>query len=244
MLIGEVADNPLRYHELVGSLAGIHGEELNLVLLVNHAINGEITHLGVTIFDLSACLSDVGHALCAKLIELGIGSRLMITLLVSSGKHAAVGGNHIVFQLTHRLELHACHLIERTARLAQRVLGRTLQRLAILIEVRAQHRERGQLGKRVNECSAEARQHVKVAATRLNEGEEAAAVHALTAGEDRVEVSLIVNYKVERLQTAISSRIHEVDHTYSVLLDVAHDISLGKLHARLLQIGYNLIGVH
>ena len=244
MLVGKVADDPLGNHQLVGSILGIHGEELNLVLLIDHAINGKVTHLRVAILDLSASLSDVGHALSAELIELSIGSRLMVTLLVSSGKHTSIRSNHIILQLTHRLELHTCHRIKCTACLAQRILGRTLKRLAILVEIRTQHRECRQFGKRVNECSAEARQHIEVAATRLNKGEEAATVHALTTGEDSVEVSLVINNKVKRLQSAITCRVHKVDHTDSILLDETHNVGLCKLLTRLLQISHNLIGAH
>ena len=123
MLVGEVTDNPLGYHELVGSILGMDGEELNLVLLVDHAIDGEVAHLGVAILDLSACLGDIGHAEGAELVELGIGGRLMVALLVGSGKHATVGGYHIILQLAHGLELHAGDLMKRTACLAQGVLG-------------------------------------------------------------------------------------------------------------------------
>ena len=45
LLVGQVADDPLGQHQLVGSLLHRHGQELYLVLLVGLAVEREVTHL-------------------------------------------------------------------------------------------------------------------------------------------------------------------------------------------------------
>ena len=118
----QIADNPLGYHQLVGCILGTYGQELYLVLLVDHSIDSEVAYLGVSVLDLSTGLCYVCHALGTELVELGIGSRFVITLLVSGREHLRVGSDDIVLQLAHGLELHACYLVEGTACLAQGVL--------------------------------------------------------------------------------------------------------------------------
>ena len=110
--VGEIADNPLRDDELVGSICRSHRQELNLVLLVYHAVDGEVTHLRVTILNLTTRLCDICHALGAELVELGIGCRLVVALLVCSREETLVWGDYIVLQLSHSLKLHASDLIE------------------------------------------------------------------------------------------------------------------------------------
>ena len=135
ILESKVADNPLCNHQLVGSLTGRDWQELNLVLLIHHVVNSKVTNLGVSVFYLSAGLGNISHALGAEIVELGIRCRLVVALLVCCRVHAAVGGNHIILQFTHCLELQAGNLIERTACLAQGILGRTLKLFTVLVEI-------------------------------------------------------------------------------------------------------------
>ena len=180
VFVCQVADNPLGNHQLIGRIGGLHGQELNLVLLVRHAIEREVAHLRVTILDLTTSLCDVSHALRAELVELGVGCRLVITLLVGCGEEACVGSHNIVLQLAHSLELHACDLVEGLACLAKCILGRTLQREAILVKIRAEHCQCRNLSKGVKESGREAGQDVEVAAASFDEGEEARSIDTLT----------------------------------------------------------------
>ena len=123
VFVSKVADDPLCNHQLIGRLGSLHGQELNLVLLVRYAIEREVTYLRVTILDLTTCLCDVGHALRAELVELGVGCRLVITLLVGGGEETCIGSHNIILQLAHSLELHACDLIKGLARLVECILG-------------------------------------------------------------------------------------------------------------------------
>ena len=75
----------------------------------------------------------------------------MVSLLVGCGEDTLVGSYHIILKLTHRLEVHTSNIVERLARLAQSILGRTLEQPTILVKVRAKHRECRYLGKGVEE---------------------------------------------------------------------------------------------
>ena len=212
----------------VGSLLHAHGQELNLVLFVHQSVLLEVAHLRVAVFNLSACLRNVLHALLAEEVGLGIGSRLMIAVLVDGGIEFLVLGNHVVFQFAHGLELHACHLGEGARCLGECVLRRTGQQIAVFIEIRAEHAERGNLGKGVYESGAVARQHIEVAAACLDKREEAAAVDALTACEDGVEIGHVGDDEVECFQFSVATGIHEIHHFDFIFLDVADDVCLCK----------------
>ena len=223
-LVGQVANHPLGNGELVGSVLRAHGQELDLVLLVDEAILGEVAHLAVAVLDLAAGLGDVLHAALAELAGLGIGCRLVVSALVDGGEHVLGGENHIILQFAHGMELHAGNLGEGVASLGERVLRRTLQVLAVLVEVGAEQAQRWQLGEWVDESRAVARQHVQVATASLDKVEQAGAVDALAAGEDGLKVVQVVDDEVQRLEFAVAARIHEVDHLDIVLGDIAHQV--------------------
>ncbi len=83
-LHAEVADNPLSHHELVGSLFCRHGQEFDLVLFVYFAVESKVAYLVVAVFDLSAGLCDVVHALGAELVVLCKRRALVVAFLVCS----------------------------------------------------------------------------------------------------------------------------------------------------------------
>ena len=64
----------------------------------------------MTILNLSTGLGDILHTTSAELIGFRIGSRLMVAALVLGREHLLVIADDIVFELTHCLELHPCHL--------------------------------------------------------------------------------------------------------------------------------------
>ena len=171
-LVCQVADDPLGQRQLVGGLLGRHGQELNLVLLIDGAVLHKVAHLAVAILDLAAGLGDILHALGAELATLGIRTALMIASLVLGREHLVVIEDNIVLQLAHCVEFHTSHLLERFAGLVQSVLGAALQRIAVLVEVTAQQAQCRNLGKWVDKGGAVARQHIQVAAASLDEREQ------------------------------------------------------------------------
>ena len=72
MFIGQITYNPFGDHQLVCRIFGIDRQEFYFILFIYHAIQGKITYFGMSIFYLSACLCNVGHALSTEIIELGI----------------------------------------------------------------------------------------------------------------------------------------------------------------------------
>ena len=74
ILVCEVADDPLRYHELVCGILCVYRKEFDLILFVYLAVDSEVSYLRVTILDLSSSLCNVCHALCAEFIEFSIWS--------------------------------------------------------------------------------------------------------------------------------------------------------------------------
>ena len=132
---------------------------------------------------------------------------------------------------------------EGIAGLVQGVFGSHLEGLAVLgVEV-AQDVERGNVGKGVDESRAETRHDIEVRAAGLEEGEEAAAVHTLAAGENLVGVFQAVDDEVEGLQPPVVRHVAEVDHLYVELLDDLEDIGLGEFTHRFLKELHQTVGV-
>ena len=229
LLVAEVADDPLGHEQLVGALICWHGEELDLVLLIAEAVLGEVAHLGVAVLDAAATLGDELHAARTEVVGLGEGSRLVVALLVRGGEGGIVGFDDVVLQLAHGLEFHARDFVEGLHGLSERMLRCGGQRLAVAVEVVAEQAECRDLLERVDEGRAEDRHHVEVAAGCLDGGEERAAVHALTTGEDGVEIIGGVEHEVERLQSSVAAGVHQIDHADVEILHDANDIFLGEV---------------
>ena len=123
-LIGQVANNPLGNHQLISGFFYGYGQEFNFVLLVNQSVLAKITHLRVSVFNLSAGLSDVRHAKRAEVVCFSIGHRLVVTALVNSGEHLLVGCYHVIFQFAHSMKFHTRNLAESLSSLGQGVFGR------------------------------------------------------------------------------------------------------------------------
>ena len=167
----------------------------------------------------------------------------MVATLVGGGEDALVVADDVVLQLAHGLELHAGDLAEGLGGLVQRVLGRRLQRVAVLVEVGAEHRHRRNLCKGIDEGRAETGQHVEVAGTSLDEREKTRTVHSLAAGEYGLQVVQVVDDEVERLQLAVAAGVHEVHHADVVVYDVIDDVGLGQFRRRFLQCRYDEVGI-
>ena len=225
-------------------MVGKHWQKLNLVLLIHFAIEHEITHFGMTIFYLSTRLGDIEHTFCSELIGFGIGSRLMVAVLVDGGIAAIIVEDDIIFQFAHSVELHPRHLSERTTGLRQRVFRRTFQQGTIFVEERAKHAQRGNFCKGVEEGCGEARQHIEVTAARLHKGKEAAAIHPLATSENRFEILSVGNDEIEGFQFAITSRVHKIHHPYAIFLCIAYDVCFREFSRWFTEIGHHRIGGH
>ena len=173
-LCAEGADNPLGDHEVVGGLHGGDGQELDLVLLEDLAVGGEVADLGVAVLDLSAGLGDEVHAAAAELVEVCEGRRLVVALLVGGLVEVVVLGHDVVLELSHGVELHAGALGERATCAAQGLVGCRVQGGALLVEEGGEHAQGGNLGKGVYEGGGVAGHHIKVAVAGLDRRREEA----------------------------------------------------------------------
>lgn len=111
------------------------------------------------------------------------------------------------------------------------------------VEERAEHTQRRLLAEGVHESRGEARQHVEVAARRLDKREEAGAIDALAAGENGLQVVDVGQHEVERLHLAVASRIQEVDTSNVVFPHEAHDVLAFYLLGCHLQLVYHGVGI-
>ena len=243
-LVSQVTDDPFGNGELVGRPFCLDRKELYLVLLVDHTILHEVSHLGMTVFDVSTRLGYVLHALGAELVGLGIGCRLMVAMLVDGGEHPFIGKDDIILQFAHGVKIHTRDLTEGAARLGQRLFRCALEGIAVLVEEGAEHAERGNLGEGVDEGCGVARDDIKVAAVGLDEGEEAGAVDTLTAGEYSLEIGHVGDDEIEGFQFAIAAGVHEIDHAYLVFASEVDDVGAGEFGRGLLEKRHQGVGVH
>ena len=197
----------------------------------------------MAVLDLTASLSNILHALRAELIGLGVRSRLVITLLVLGWEHLLIVADDVILQLTHRLILHTRHLAESLGSFVQRIFRRRLQRVAVLVEIRAQQRYGGNLSKRIHESRTEAGQHIQVARSCLDKREQATTVHTLATCQNGLQIVQVVDDEVQRLQLPVTARIHEVHHADVVIHDVVDDVGLGQFRSWFLKCRYYQIGV-
>ena len=103
----QVPDYPFGQKQLVCSRFHRAREELYLVLLIDFPVQGEVTHLAVAVFDLTARAGHMQHAVPAEVVKLGKGFTFMVALLVRGGEQRIRIRNHIVFQFSHGLELQS-----------------------------------------------------------------------------------------------------------------------------------------
>ena len=197
VLVAQRAHNPLGYHQLVGGIFERGGEELNLVLLIHRVVHAEVAHLAVAVLNQAATFSNQLHRLHAVVLKLAEGRRGMVAALVFGHIALLLGGNDVVLQLAHHLKLHAARrLAEGFARLGQRVFGCHVEGFSVLGVEIAEQVQRGYLGKGIEKCRPEAGYHIQVAAARLEEGKQAAAVHAFAAGQYLVGMCQAVDDEV------------------------------------------------
>ena len=204
-------------------------EELDLVLLVHLAVEGEVADLGVGVLDVAADLGDELHGFGTECLYLGEGGRLVVTALILRGEAAVVVIDDVELQLAHGLEGVACSLLELLVSLAEGVLGRALQGQSVLGEIGTEQSEGGNLGERIEVGRRETGNDVKVARAGLDVGEEAGTVHSFSEREDQVEVLKAADREVEGLEPAVSCDVAEVYDADSVVGNVLDYVLLGEL---------------
>ena len=220
VLVGQRADDPLGDEQLVGRSLEVGGQELDLVLFVHQSLLREVAHLRVAVLDLTARLGNVLHGAHTELGRLVEGRGLVVAPLVGRKKEILLRADDIELQFAHDVEIETRHTAQLFVRTAQRLLGSHVEGLAVLGVVAAQDVERGDFAEGVAEGRAVARHNVEVARTRLDIGEEARTVHPLAAGEDALQVGLVVDDEIQGLQTPVRPRVTEIDHLDAVLLDI------------------------
>ena len=198
----------------------------------------------MSVLDDAARLCDKHHAPRTEVTALGIRCTLVVAVLLLCGESVHRGLDDIVFQFTHRPEVQSLAVTQRGDGLAQGIFRCTLQRIAVLVEERAEHAKCRNLGKRINESGREARHHIQVTARSLNEVEQRRSVDALTTTEDRAQIRLIGDHEVQRFQLSVSTGVHEVHHLYSLELDEFDDVLHREILRCFLQISHHRIHVH
>ncbi len=161
-LCSKIANDPLREHKLIGSLAGIDRQEFYFILLIYFAVESEIAHFGVSVFDFAACRRYILHTTRAEIVEFGKRCRFMVATLIGGREVSGVVGNYIIFELAHCVKHVAGLRGKSLACFGKCMLRRTLKRPAFEVEKRAQHSECRYFGKGVAESRAEARYHIQV----------------------------------------------------------------------------------
>ena len=205
---------------------------------------GKVAHLRVAVLNLTASGGNHTHGFGAEFLKLAVGHRDVVAVLVLGHIVLLLGGDGVVFKLTHHLELHAAGgLAEGAVGLLQGVFRSHSEGLAILGVERAEQVERRHLGEGVDEGCAETRDDVKVRVARLDVGEQARAVDALATSEHLVGVRQRLNDEVKRMQLAVIRHVAEVDHLDLEFLDDLEDIGLGELCHGFLQKRHQGVGI-
>ena len=192
-------------------------------------VEGEVADLGVGVLDVAADLGDELHGLGTECLHLGERSGLMVAALVLRREAVVVVVDDVELQLAHGLEGVAGGLLELLVGLVEGVLGRALEGQSVLGEIGAEHSEGGNLGEGIEVSGGEAGDHIEVARSGLNVGEEAGAVHSLSKGEDQVEILEAADREVEGFEPAVSRDVAEVDDADVVGCDKVDYVLLGEL---------------
>ena len=116
--------------------------------------------------------------------------------------------------------------------------------MTVFVEIGTKHRHSRNLCKRIDKSRTEARQHIEVTATSLDKRKEAGTIDTLATGKNRLKIVQIVDDKVKCLQFAVTTRIHEIHHTYLVANDVVNDVGLRKFCRLFSKERYNRVSVH
>ena len=242
-LVCEVADNPFGQYKLVCGRFHGAGEELNLVLLPDFSVEGEVANLGVAVLYLAARFRYVEHTLAAEIVHLGEGFALVVAFLVSGREQGFRLLDHVVFQFSHSLELEAGGLFKGLLRPHKGGVGGAVELPAVLVIVAAKEAEGGLFLERVYESGPVAGKYVKVTVAGLYEGrEQAGAVHAFSFDEDRLYVVEAVYREIQGFDAAVFRWVHKVHHTDAVFRDVAEDVLPGEFLRAFPQVCYYLVG--
>ena len=244
VLVAQCAHNPFGNHQLVGGIFQRSGQELDFVLLIHQVVHAEIAHLAVAVLNQPAAFGNQFHRLGAEILKLAERCRGVVAALVGGHILLLLGSDDVVLQLAHHLKLHAARsLAESLAGLGQGIFRCHVEWLAVLGVEITQNVESGDVGKRVDESGAETRNHVQIAAASLQEGKQAAAVHALARSEDLVGMLHAVDDEIQRFQSPVVRHVAELDHLYFKLLDDLEDIGLGEFTHRFLKELHQTVGI-
>ena len=242
--VRQVADDPFGQQKLVCSGFQRAGEELDFVLFVHFAVQGEVAHFAVAVFDLAAGFGYMVHAFAAEVVQFGERLALMVALLVRGGEQFVFLTDNVVFQLAHGLELQAGGLFEGFFRAHERCVRRAVEGLAVLVEEAAEEAEGGYLVERIYEGGPVAGNHVEVTVAGLDEGgEQAGTVYALTFREDGFCIGQAVYGKIEGFHAAVFGRIHEINHPDAFFADEMQHVFAGEILRHLFQERHHFVGV-
>ncbi len=126
----------------------------------------------------------------------------------------------------------------------QNKFRRTCQRFTIFIVKRTQNIKCRNLAKRVHKGCFVARNHIQVAGSCFNMRKQTRTIYPFSGSQDRLEILLIVDDKIQRLQAAISGSIPKIDHFDIMILNVLDKIGPGKFLSWFVQVLDQGVGVH
>ena len=137
----------------------------------------------------------------------------MVALLVRGGEQRILVRNHVVFQFSHGLELHARGCLEGFLGPHQSGVRSTVEGLAALVKEAAQEAQGGNLVERIHKGGAVTRNYVKVAVSGLDKRrKQAGAVYALPFREDGLGVGQAVHREIKGFHAPVLGGVHEINH--------------------------------
>ena len=242
VFVGQRAEDPFGYGQLVGRRFQIRGQKFDLVLFVHHPLLREVAHFGVAVFDLAARLGDVFHGAGAEFGSLVEGGRFVVPPLVDGREELLLRTHDVEFQLAHGVEVESRGALQLLPGVAQGLFRGHVEGRALLRVVAAQDVHGRDLAERIPEGRPVARHDVQVARSGLDVGEEARTVDPFAAGEDAFQIGFVVDDEIQRLQPSVGAGVAEVEHFDGVLPDVADDVRAGERCARFSEKAHERIG--
>ena len=121
VLISQLTHNPFGHNELVGCVFDVGRQKFYLILLINLAVFGEVTHLGMAVFDQAAGLCDEAHGFHTVVGEFVERSALVIAALIGHFVHLFVVGYDVILKLAHGFHFQTCALLEHLVCLVENV---------------------------------------------------------------------------------------------------------------------------
>ena len=104
IFVGQRTQHPFGDQQLVGCILKPHRRKFDLVLLVRKSRFGEITHLRMSVLDVTPAFGDGLHGLRPQFLPLAEGRRFMVPALVHRLKQTVLLADDVIFKFAHHFE--------------------------------------------------------------------------------------------------------------------------------------------